>query len=474
MNLPAKLKHRIYLLLDSPGAGPATKSLRRQIDLWALCGRHLNSNNVLSMSSGLSFRTIFAMIPVLVLALLAIKSAGAFGDPHQQVRQFLDSLGLPRIVVAAPEGARAPMPDGEAGEAPTASSSQPSSLPATQRQPARQREIDLAAVIYHYVERIDRQLTLGRMGPVGVLVLAWTALTLMMTLDQSVNRVFCVRRQRPFWRRLLIYLSALMVLPLIMAVGMYSVGEFATLHKQLPYAHSAISAAGWLIWVAGTFVGLALLYKLLPNTPVAFAHAMRGAALAVPLWLLAHWGLSIYIAHFVGKGNLYGSLGLLPLFLLWLNTLWWIFLLGAAMTYVTANRRRLCNMDLSEPVTLGPLDLLAMMLLVQRAFELGRGPVKLGTISQAVSLPEHLVEAMLKRLVRNKLLGAAQGGQAAYLPAMPASKVSVSQVMQLGAPCRVCQGLYDEPVARALLQVQSKSLAALGDLSLANLMENIP
>jgi membrane protein len=306
------------------------------------------------------------------------------------------------------------------------------------------------------------------------LLLAWTAITLLMTLEQSLNRIFCVSTPRPFWRRLLIYWLALTLLPLIVAVGTYSLAQFAAPLQELPYARWAIGAAGWLIWVAATFMGVALLYKLLPNTHVAFAYAIRGAAVAVPLWLLAHWGLSIYISRFVGKGNLYGALGLLPLFLLWLNTLWCIFLLAAAMTYVTANLRRLRSMDLAKSVMLGPLDLLAMMLLVQRSFDLGRGPVKLETLSNAVSLPEHSVEVMLKRLVQSKLLCAAKGSHGAYVPARPASKVPLSEVMELGGPSHVGQDRYDEPVARVLLQIQSKGLAAVADLSLANLMEHHP
>jgi YihY family inner membrane protein len=470
MNLPAKFKHRLYLLLDRPGAGPAARFLRHQIDLWTLCWRHLSANNVLSMSSALSFRTIFAMIPALVLALLVTRSVGAFGDPREQVRRFLDSLGLPRIVVAVHEQPQTPGPDGEAASWP---SSQPSSPPWVDRAPQEQREIDLAAVISHSVERIDRQLTLGRIGPAGVLLLAWSAITLMMTLDQSVNRVFCVRRQRPFWRRLLIYCSALTLLPLIVAVGAYSLARFAAPLETLPYLHRALGVAGWLIWLAVTFGGLALLYKLLPNTPVGFACAVRGAALAVPLWLLAHWGLSIYIARFVGKGNLYGALGLLPLFLMWLNILWWIFLLGAAMAYVMANLRRTRDMDLGQPAMPGPLDMLAMMLLVGRSFELGKKPVRLGAISSEASMPEYWVEPMLDRLVRSKLLCQAGENQRAYLPSRPASKVSVLEVLQAGGAAHRGQGRYDEQVARALKQVESKSLAAVADLSLANLMEQV-
>ena len=406
MNFAAKLKHRIYLFLDRPGAGRPAKILRRQIDLWTLCLRQLQSNNVLSMSSGLSFRTMFAMIPTLVLALVVLRAAHVFGDPHEQVRRLLDAAGLPHIVVAAPEATSEP-------KTASAPSSEPASAPA--EHPSRQREIDLAGMIYHMVERIDQQMTVGKIGPVGILVLAWTAITLMMTLEESVNRVFYVRRKRAFWRRVLLYWSGLTLLPLLLAVGTYSLTLFEAPLRALPGVGWAIGAAGWIIWTGVTFVGLALLYKLLPNTQVGFSYAIRGAAVAVPLWLLTHWGLSIYIARFVGKGNLYGALGLLPLFLMWLNILWWVFLLGAATTYVTANQRSLQSMNLASSVMLGPLDLVGMMLMVQRAFELGKGPVKLWPLSKAIALPQHSVEIMLARLVRSKLLSKTHRGAAKLL-----------------------------------------------------------
>jgi DNA-binding IscR family transcriptional regulator len=88
-----------------------------------------------------------------------------------------------------------------------------------------------------------------------------------------------------------------------------------------------------------------------------------------------------------------------------------------------------------------------------------------------VSLPEYSVELMLKKLVQSKLLRAIGKNQDAYLPVRPASRVAVLEVLQAGGPSQAIQGRYDEPLASALLQVESKSLAAVEGLSLANLME---
>lgn len=77
------------------------------------------------------------------------------------------------------------------------------------------------------------------------------------------------------------------------------------------------------------------------------------------LWLVAKWGFAIYVTKLVGTGNLYGALGLLPLFLIWLNLSWLLFLFGAELANAAAN---LDTMNLEEQAgrtMLGPSDVLA-------------------------------------------------------------------------------------------------------------------
>ncbi len=51
------------LLYPRQEFGRCTRFLFFQIELWRFCFRRLRENNVMAMSSALSFRTIFAMIP---------------------------------------------------------------------------------------------------------------------------------------------------------------------------------------------------------------------------------------------------------------------------------------------------------------------------------------------------------------------------------------------------------------------------
>jgi len=86
---------------------------------------------------------------------------------------------------------------------------------------------------------------------------------------------------------------------------------------------------------------LAALYKLIPNTRVQYRSAFGGALVAVPLWLLAEWGFRMYVGRVVGRGSFYGALGLLPLFLFWVNLSWLIFLFGAQLAHSAVNLSRI-------------------------------------------------------------------------------------------------------------------------------------
>ena len=98
------IRKRIEALRAAPGEelGRWARFLRFQIRLWRFCGRRLREHNAVAMSSALSFRTIFALVPVLVLALVVVKSVGGMGDRDQERYRHLPYVGILRPEVYMP------------------------------------------------------------------------------------------------------------------------------------------------------------------------------------------------------------------------------------------------------------------------------------------------------------------------------------------------------------------------------------
>ncbi len=53
----------------------------------------------MAMSAALSFRTIFALVPILVLGFLMLKSVGALEASKVQLRQLLVTSGFEQITI---------------------------------------------------------------------------------------------------------------------------------------------------------------------------------------------------------------------------------------------------------------------------------------------------------------------------------------------------------------------------------------
>jgi len=66
-----------------------------------------------------------------------------------------------------------------------------------------------------------------------------------------------------------------------------------------------------VMWLAFTFV-----YQLVPNTKVKFSAALVGGAVAGGLWHLNNIFGFLYVSRVVTNSKIYGSLGLVPVFMI--------------------------------------------------------------------------------------------------------------------------------------------------------------
>src|SRR5262245_56815112 len=92
---------QILRLVTRPGEelGRLARFVQFQIRLWRFCAARLHTNNLPAIAAALSFRTIFALIPFLVLAFLAAGALGVIDDSKQSLRSFLEASGFSQIGV---------------------------------------------------------------------------------------------------------------------------------------------------------------------------------------------------------------------------------------------------------------------------------------------------------------------------------------------------------------------------------------
>ena len=176
----------------------------------------------------------------------------------------------------------------------------------------------------------------SQLGGMGLILLGLTAMSLMLTIDHTLNGIWRVKVVRPIAQRVLVYWAALTLGPLVVGASLsltsYVISASGGLVEELP------GGVGFLLNVIVFGVqtaGFASLYKFVPNTFVRWEHAWAGALFASSGLEIAQKLLAIYLGKVPAYATIYGAFAAVPIFLIWLYLSWLIVLMGAVIAAYT-------------------------------------------------------------------------------------------------------------------------------------------
>ena len=176
----------------------------------------------------------------------------------------------------------------------------------------------------------------------GSLFLLATALAMLLTVENALNRIWQVKKTRPFLKRVALYLLMLAIGPPALGASLWatsvvlgaSMGWIGTVPPSVQFA---LDSGPVLL---GTVV-LANLFYFVPNTKVRKREAVVGGLLASIAFELGKHGFAAYLVKVPTYKVVYGAFAVFPMFLLWVYFSWLVTLAAAL---VTANLRRSRNL----------------------------------------------------------------------------------------------------------------------------------
>ncbi|PHV11906.1 YihY family inner membrane protein [Chitinimonas sp. BJB300] len=258
-----------------------TSRLPAPLDFALFVLRRLRDDRCLEAAGSLTFTTLLALVPFLTIALTVVSAFPMFDDFSSQVRIFL----LKNLV-----------PD-SAGKVITG--------------PMRQ-----------FTENT------GKLTAVGMATLGVTALAMMATIDRAFNRIWRIRRQRPWLLKTLTYWGVLTLGPLLLGVGLTLTGWISGKAGVDSSFATLMQGSGFVL----ALLGFTLLYRVVPNCPVPQSHATIAAFFSTLSLTLMKGLFGLYVKKFATFKLVYGAFASLPIFLLWLYLIWVIVLAGAVLS----------------------------------------------------------------------------------------------------------------------------------------------
>lgn len=459
------------------------------------------------MAAAMSYRTIFGLIPVLVIGLVVLGAFATQAQVGDVISLVLKHAGINQIVVEeqSHETAVGRPELTSVGGMPVFYTPPP----APEEELTPQEELlGMGAVtdgnnpthsarldewINALVQRV-RSIPFTAIGLVGVAALIYAAISMLAEVEGSFNQIYRVTDGRSWVRRVPLYWS-LLTLGSLLLVASFFVGERLTnwvehlsaLQALSEWRGNVIRAVAFAVTVAISTLLLLLVYMTVPNTRVKLWPALAGAFFGAVLWETGKWGFTRYVHYSASYSRLYGSIALIPLFLMWVYVTWIVVLFGLRLCYLLQYGRQaftpgnVLHSLLALPATaqgvasaplVDPTAMVAVMADAAARFKEGK-PAFADDIARTTKLNSGVVSTLLDRLALAGLLHRVDIGDAGvrYTLTRPAETIQASDLVRLG---HETVDPPDSPASGYVAKMRDAQRGAVEGLTLADLMATGP
>ncbi|MBI1932514.1 MAG: YihY/virulence factor BrkB family protein [Ignavibacteriales bacterium] len=248
----------------------------------------------------------------------------------------------------------------------------------------------------------------GIIAGVGIILLLWTVIKLLNNIEYSLNDIWKFKTSRSVVRQFSDFLAIIFLAPLffVLSSGLtvfisVFIDDLAEKYKLLGMIVPIISfllkfLPYIIIWMLFT-----LFYVVMPNGPVKFSSAFFAAIFAGTLYQIVQY---IYVTFQIGIANynaIYGSFAVFPLFLIWLQTSWLIFLFGAEISYAIQN---ISNFEFeadSKNINYHQKKLISLAIaqIIAKNFQMGKKAMSTSEISEKLGIPIILTDKIISEFV---------------------------------------------------------------------------
>ena len=279
---------------------------------------------------------------------------------------------------------------------------------------------------FEYVERYLAEAQGGVIIGIGLLLLFYTVINLISSVEDTFNDIWQIQKSRPWHRKITDYLALFIVLPLLMTISSGSTIFMSTMQSTY------LSEFVLLSPIVGVILNVA---PYIINTKVKFVNGLVAGVIAGCAFQFFQF---IYISGqiWVSKYNaIYGSFAALPLLLLWLQLSWLICLFGAELSYASQNVKKFSFDRDTKSISRRYNDFLTLLIasLIVKRFEKGEKPYTADEISEQYCIPIRITTQILYHLTELKIIIEVNYGEddrvMYYQPALDIHKITVSYLL---------------------------------------------
>jgi membrane protein len=266
----------------------------------------------------------------------------------------------------------------------------------------------------------------------GVILFIVIAFRLFLAVEATVNQIWKVRSARGYRQKIMAFTMLFFWGPVLMAFS------FTSTNMLEKNRYLRVLFKGDLIFhvapIVVLFIAFTMLFWLVPSTHVKLSAAAVGAVVTTSLFTLVRFGFGLYADHLVhGRFNvIYGTLGLAILFLIAIEVMWVVILLGVEISYVYQNLYgvlRATAQQIEDEPRYDAYFALRALLEIARRFEAREDAPSSYRLAGQFGTTDKQMLRVLRRLEDAKLVKEIGGDWTGFVPGGDPDRISIEEVV---------------------------------------------
>lgn len=302
---------------------------------------------------------------------------------------------------------------------------------------AGQEEIqnNILSIAQNMIESANGNVITG----VGLVLLLYLVMRLLNHIEITFNVMWDIKKNRPIHRKLSDYISVMILGVLLVVLSSsatyYILTEVDKLgnHDEYQEIKSGVVFLIKLVPYALIWLLLFLLYLIFPNTRVKVWPALIAGIIAGSAYQITQWGFITFNFVFSRYNAIYGSLAILPLFLIYIQLSWFIVLIGAELAYAMQHYNTWVPDTDRLKMSLRHRKKMALIIMhrIIKRFENAESPISVSQLSAMGSVPSRFIAEICYDLEKANLINRIENekGEDFFQPAYDIQKMNIQAVL---------------------------------------------
>lgn len=245
----------------------------------------VSKEGIRTQAQALAYTTILSIVPFMAVSFSILKSFGVYQNFMPTLEKFFDATGI--------------------------------------------QDKELVTTLMGFVDNVQ----VGILGSIGFVVLFYTVVSLMSTIENAFNSIWGVEKNRKFAQRFSYYLVAVLIGP-VLIFSLISLISSAVILKAfqipLPIWLTEYLSEGLSILVLTLCISA--VYYFLTNAKIRLIPALLGGLFAAIAWHFMGKIFTDFIATSTKYSGIYSGFASVILFFIWMDLTWLIVLVGNRLT----------------------------------------------------------------------------------------------------------------------------------------------